>query len=136
MHSRRNISTVLGPLSWTCRLNIKRRSSSQFWSPGELAGLAIHLFTQSTLVKCSLQCVKGCIGSCRCKKKGSSILVGDLCGGCWGRRRPKGHNAEEESLGLRTGPEHLLLTPRDLAVRQAGIAVSRADRKRDVAGTM
>ena len=111
-------------------------SSSQFWSPGELAVLAIHSSTQSTLVKCLLQYVKGCIGSFRCKKKGSSILVGDLCGGCWERRRPKGHRAEEESLGLRTGPEHLLITPRDLAVRQAGVAVRQADKKRDVAGTM
>lgn len=62
--------------------------------------------------------------------------MGDLYGGCWEQRRPKGHNAEEESLGLRTGPEHLLITPRDLAVRQAGIAVRQADKKRDVAGTM
>lgn len=85
------------------------------------------------LVKCLL-CVKSCIRSCRCKKKGSSILVGDLCRG-WERRRPKGHGAEEESFGLRTRLEHLLVTPRDLAVRQAGIAECLADKKRDVAGT-
>ena len=108
-------------------------SSSQLWSPGELAGLAIHLLTQSTLVKCLL-CVKSCIRSCRCKKKGSSILVGDHCRG-WERRRPKGHGAEEESFGLRTRLEHLLVTPRDLAVRQAGIVVCLEDKKRDVAWT-